>query len=87
VYCDLPRTLHRNIPALDRDIRPARRRQADALGRCPVNMCINPNDIDLIASLQIQYVALRLQIYCAFRFDQSEPLKIFNICGHDIVIR
>jgi hypothetical protein len=38
-------------------------------------MCINPNDIDLIASLQIQYVALRLQIYCALRFDQSAPLK------------
>ena len=57
---DLARTLHRNVAASDADISATRRRQADALGRRPIDVRVGADDVHLVARLHVEHITLRL---------------------------
>ena len=67
---DLAGTLHRDIATVDGDVGPARRRQADTLGRRPVHIGIGADQIDFIARLHFQLIGLRLDIDGVLGRDQ-----------------
>ncbi|MNU95202.1 hypothetical protein D3C71_852090 [compost metagenome] len=72
MHRDLARTLHGDVAALDRDVRPARRRQADAFRRRPVDVRGGADDIDFLARLHVEHVGLRLELDGLFGGDQLQ---------------
>ena len=70
---DLARTLDRDVAAGDSDVRPAGRRQADALGRRPVDVRVGADDVDVVARLNVEHVPLRLQVDRVLGRDQLQP--------------
>lgn len=87
MHLDLPRTLHRNIPALDRDIRTARRRQTDLLRRGPVNMRMRTDHIHLIARLHCQRIGLRLKFDRILRGDELQAKPTLSRCAPAVARR